>query len=120
MAYYKFNPKNHICSLVWTGFCLYSGISNGSLLSTIATPTFFGVPAIFVGINMREKSEANMRKKVVNLIKDQQMVTVSQIANLLNISGSEARQLLNQLYKEERIDMRNHGSDMAVVYTPIN
>ena len=90
------NPKNHICSLAWTGFCLYSGINNSNLLSAVAMPTFLGVPTILVGVNIRE------------------------IANLFNISGSEARQLLNQLYQEERIDMRNHGSDMAIVYTPIN
>ena len=120
MTYYKFNPKNHICSLAWTGFCLYNGINNGNLFSAISTPAFLGVPTIFVGINMREKSERDKRKRVVNLIKDKQMVTVSQIANVLDISGSSARELLNNLYKEERIDMRNHGNDMAIVYTPID
>ena len=120
MAYYKFNPKNHICSLAWTGLCLFSGIDSGSLFSTISTPAFLGVPTIFVGINMREKSERDKRRRIVNLIKDKQTVTVSQIANVLDIPGSEARQLLNNLYKEERIDMRNHGNDMAVIYTPID
>ena len=120
MAYYKFNPKNHICSLVWTGFCLYSGVNDGNLLSAIAMPTFLGVPTVMVGINMREKSERDKRRRIVNLIQDKQMVTVGQVANLLNISGNEARELLSELYKEERIDMRNRDSDMAVVYTPIN
>ena len=120
MTYYKFNPKNHICSLVWTGFCLYSGIDNGNLLSAIAMPTFLGVPTVVVGINMREKSEREKRKRVVNLIRDKQMVTVGQVANVLNISGNEARELLSELYKEERIDMRNRDSDMTVVYIPIN
>ena len=120
MAYYKFNPKNHICSLAWTGLCLFSGLGNGNLFTAITTPAFLGVPTVFVGINMREKSERDKRRRVVNLIKDKQMVTVSQIANILAISGSEARELLNNLYKEERINMRNHGDDMAVVYTPID
>ena len=120
MAYYKFNPKNHICSLVWTTFCLYSGIDDGNLLSAIAMPTILGVPTVVVGINMREKSERDKRRRIVNLIRDKQMITVGEVANLLNIPGTEARELLSELYKEERINMINRDSDMAVVYTPIN
>ncbi len=120
MAYYKFHPKNHICSLTWTVFCLYVGISEGdSILDAIGIPIFMGVPTVFVGIGIREKSRQTKLQKVVELINEQQTTTVGQAANVLNISGDEARELLSILYKEERIDMSNRDGDMTVIFTPI-
>ena len=120
MGYYKFNPRNHICSLVWTGFCLFSGFNSGSLLNAIAIPTFLGAPTILVGVNNRERLEARKRKTIINFIQEKQMVTCGEVANFLNIPGEEAKQILSQLYREERIMMSNRPGDMTVIYTPIN
>lgn len=120
MGYYKFNPRNHVCSLAWTGFCLWNGFSSGSLLNTIAIPTFLGAPTILVGVNRREQLERQKRKIIVNLIQEKQAVTAGEVANLLNTTGEETRQILSQLYREERIGMSNRAGDMTVVYTSIN
>ena len=119
MGYYKFNPKNHICSLVWTGIVLVSQIDSGNnIIETVLTTGFMGLPTVFVGINIRERAENKKRNKIVNHINTQKAVTVSQIANLLELSGQESRDILNSLVKEERIEMTNRSTDMAVVYIP--
>ena len=120
MGYYKFNPRNHICSLAWTGFCLLNGLSSGSLKSAIAIPTFLGAPTILVGVNRREKLEARKRKIIVNFIQEKQVVTSGEVANFLNIPGEEAKQILSQLYREQRIMISNRAGDMSVIYTPID
>lgn len=120
MGYYKFNPRNHICSLTWTGFCLLNGFGSGNLLNAIAIPTFLGAPTILVGVNRREKLEAQKRRIIVNFIQEKQVVTSGEVANFLNIPGEEAKQILSQLYREERIMMSNRAGDMTVVYTPLN
>ena len=120
MGYYKFNPRNHICSLAWTGFCLFSGFNSGSLLDAIALPTFLGAPTVLVGVNRRERLEAQKRKIIINFIREKQAVTCGEVANFLNIPGEEAKQILSQLYRGERIAIGNRAGDMTVVYTPIN
>ena len=117
MGYYKFNPKNHICSLVWTGIVLVSQLESGSnLMENIFTTSLMGLPTVFIGINIRERSEKAKRNKIVKYIDKNKEVTVSQIANWLSLSGQEAREILNSLVREERIDMTNRSNDMAVVY----
>ena len=120
MGYYKFNPRNHICSLAWTGFCLLNGFTSGSLLNAIAIPTFFGAPTILVGVNKREKLEAQKRRMIINFIQEKHTVTSGEVANFLNMPGEEAKQILSQLYREERIKISNRPGDMSVVYTPLN
>ena len=71
------------------------------------------------GVNIREQSERRKRLRIIKIITERQMLTVSQTANLLDISASEAKALLNGLYRESRISINNRSEDMAVVYTPI-
>lgn len=119
MGYYQFNPKNHICSLAWTGIVLASQIDTGnSPIEIVLATSVLGMPTVFVGINIREKAEQEIRTTIVNHVNKNKEVTTSQIANLLNLSGQQARDLLNSLVKEERIEMTNRSEDMAVVYTP--
>ena len=119
MGYYKFNPKNHICSLAWTGIVLAGQLnSDNSFIDKILAVSCVGASTVFVGINIREKEEKKIRNRVVNYINENKQVTVGQIANYFNLSGQEVRDILNSLVKEERIDVTNRSSDMAVVYIP--
>lgn len=121
MGYYKFNPRNHICSLVWTGIVLISQLdTDNSLIEKVLTTGFMGVSTVFVGINIREREEKKIRKKIVDYINKNKQVTVGQIANSINLSGQEARDILNSLVKEERIEITNRSSDMAVVYVSVS
>ena len=116
MAYYKFNPRNHICSLVWTLFLLITVTKETKLINGISCAVLFGVPTIVAGINLREKTERDRRRQLTKMIIEKQMLTVSQAANMLDIPASEAQLLLSQLYRESRIDIGNRSDDMAVVY----
>ena len=120
MSYYKFNPRNHICSLVWTGFCLVSGSANPDInfIKSTFTSAVIGLPTVFVGINIREKQEKKKRNEIVTYINTQKEVTVNQIINLLDLSGFEANEILTSLVQEDRIEVTNRESDMKVVYTP--
>lgn len=119
MGYYKFDPKNHICSLVWTGIVLVSQLdADNGFINKVLTTGFMGVSTVFVGINMREKEEKKIREKIVNYINQNRQATVGQLANTMNRSGQEIRNILDSLVKEERIDVTNRSSDMAVVYIP--
>lgn len=117
MAYYKFNPKNHLCSLVWTLFLLITITKETKIVNGITCAALFGVPTIVAGINLREKSERHKRRQIIEVITEQQMLTVTQTANILDISASEARVLLSQLHREARVEIGNRSEDMAVVYT---
>lgn len=117
MAYYKFNPKNHICSLVWTLFLLVTVTKETKLINGITCAALFGLPTVAVGINRRETARRDRQKQIIEAIAQQQMLTVTQTANILNISVSEARVLLGQLYRESRIEIGNRREDMAVIYT---
>lgn len=116
MTYYKFNPRNHICSLVWTLLLLITVTKETKLINGITCTALFGVPTIVAGINRREKAERDRRQQIIKIITEKQMLTVSQTANLLNIPASEAKVLLRQLHQESRIEVGNRSDDMAVVY----
>ena len=118
MTYYKFNPRNHICSLVWTLFLLITVTKETKLINGVTCGVLFGVPTIVAGINLREKTERDRRRQITKMITENQMLTVSQAANMLDIPASEAQLLLSQLYRESRIDIGNRSEDMAVVYIP--
>ena len=116
MTYYKFNPRNHICSLVWTLLLLITVTKETKLINGLTCTVLFGVPTIVAGINRREKAERDRRQQIIKIITEKQMLTVSQTANLLNIPTSEAKALLRRLHHESRIDLSNRSEDMAVVY----
>ena len=120
MAYYKFNPRNHICSLVWTVFLLITVTKETKPINGITCAALFGLPTIVAGINLREKAERNKRSQIIKMITEKQMLTASQTANILDIPASEAQTLLSQLYRESRINVSNRSEDMAVVYIPMN
>ena len=118
MWHYKFNPRNHICSIVWTLFLLITVTKETKLTNGIICAGLFGVPTIVAGINLREKTERLKHRRLIRMITEKQMLTVSQAANILDISAPEAQVILSQLYREERIDIGNRSDDMAVVYLP--
>ncbi len=120
MAHYKFNPKNHICSLVWTIFLLITVTKETKLINGIACAALFGIPTVAAGINLREKAEREKRSQIIQSIGEKQMLTVSQTANILDVPATEAEVLLIQLCQESRIEVANRSGDMAVVYVPIN
>lgn len=117
MAYYKFNPKNHLCSLVWTLFLLITVSKETKIVNGITCAALFGVPTIVAGINLREKAERHKRREIIKMITEKQMLTITQAANILDISASEAQILLTQLHREARIEIGNRNEDLAVVYT---
>ena len=117
MTHYKFNPKNHLCSLVWTLFLLITVTKETKIVNGITCAALFGVPTIVAGINLREKAERHKRREIIKMITEQQMLTVAQTANILDISASEAQILLTQLHREARIEIGNRSEDLAVVYT---
>ena len=119
MSHYKFNPKNHLCSLVWTIFLLITVTKETKLSNGITVAALFGVPTVVAGINLQEKAERQKRLQIVRIITQRQMLTVTQTANILDISVNEAQALLNGLYRESRIDLDNRSEDMAIVYTSI-
>ena len=118
MTYYKFNPRNHICSLVWTLLLFITVTKETKLINGLSCTVLFGVPTIVAGINRREKDERDRRQQIIKIITEKQMLTVSQAANVLDIPAVEAQVLLSQLYREARIDLGNRSDDMAVVYLP--
>ena len=120
MAHYRFKPRNHLCSLVWTVFLLVTVTKETRLINGITCAALFGIPTVVAGINLREKAERAKRRRIISTIAARQMLTASQTANILDISASEAQQLLSQLYRESRIDVSNRSQDMAVVYIPRN
>ncbi|MBE9047553.1 hypothetical protein IQ255_24645 [Pleurocapsales cyanobacterium LEGE 10410] len=120
MAYYKFNPKNHICSLVWTLLLLITVTKETKLINGITCAALFGLPTIMAGINQREQAERNKQRQIIKMITEKQMLTATQTANLLDIPVNEAQVLLSQLYRESKINITNRSDDMAIVYTPIN
>ncbi|MEL6785811.1 MAG: hypothetical protein AAFO76_00085 [Cyanobacteria bacterium J06607_15] len=115
---YKFNPRNHLCSLVWTLFLLITVTKETKLINGITCAALFGLPTIVAGINLREKAERDRRRRIIRMITEKQMLTVGQAANILDIPASEAQMMLSQLYQESRIDIGNRSDDMAVVYLP--
>ena len=88
------------------------------LINGVTCAALFGVPTIVAGINLREKAERLNRKRIIRMITEKQMLTVSQAANILDIPAQEAQILLSQLYRESIIDIGNRSDDMAVVYLP--
>ena len=118
MLHYKFNPRNHICSLVWTLFLLITVTKETKLINGVTSAALFGLPTIVAGINLREKAERLKRRRLIRMITEKQMLTVSQAANILDIPAPEAQAILSQLYREARIDVGNRSDDMAVVYLP--
>jgi hypothetical protein len=118
MLYYKFNPRNHLCSLVWTFFLLITITKATKLINGVTCATLFGFPTIVAGINLREKAERHNRRRIIKIITEKQMLTVGQAANILDVPAKEAEMLLRQLYRESRIDLGNRSDDMAVVYLP--
>ncbi len=90
MTYYKFNPRNHICSLVWTVFLLITITKQTKPINGITCAALFGLPTIAAGINLREKAERNKRSQIIKMITEKQMLTASQTANILDILASEA------------------------------
>lgn len=120
MSLYKFNPRNHLCSLTWTIFLLITVTKETKLINGITCAALFGVPTVVAGVNIKEQSERGKRLQIIKIITERQILTVSQTANLLDISASEAKALLNELYRESRIGIDNRSEDMAIVYTPIN
>jgi hypothetical protein len=118
MLHYKFNPRNHLCSLVWTLFLLITVTKETKLINGVTCAALFGLPTIAAGINLREKAECDRRRRIIKIITEKQMLTVSQAANILDVPAQEAEVLLRQLYQESRIDLGNRSDDMAVVYLP--
>lgn len=120
MVHYKFTPRNHLCSLVWTALLLISVTKETKLINGITCAALFGIPTIVAGINLREKAEQDKRSQITKIITEAQMLTASQAANILNIPVNEAELILSQLYRESRINVGNRSGDMAVVYIPMN
>ena len=120
MAHYKFNPRNHICSLVWTVFLLITVTKETKLINGVTCAALFGVPTIVAGMNWREKAEREKRSQIIQTITRQRMLTVSQTANILDIPVNEAQLLLTSLHRESRISVSNRSEDMTVVYIPMN
>ena len=120
MAHYKFNPRNHLCSLVWTIFLLITVTKETKLINGITCAALFGVPTVITGINLREKAEREKRLQIIQTITEQQMLTVSQTANILDVPADEAQILLSQLYRESKISVSNRSEDMTVIYVPAN
>jgi len=120
MVLYQFNPRNHLCSLVWTTLLLISVTKETKLINGISCAALFGVPTIVAGINLREKAEREKRSQIIRMIIEKQMLTASQVANILDISANEAELILSQLCRESRINIGNRSEDMAVVYIPMN
>ena len=120
MSLYKFKPRNHICSLVWTALLLISVTKDTKLINGVTCATLFGAPTILAGINLREKAEQNKRSQIIKMIIEKQMLTVSQAANVLDVPVNEAELILSQLCQESRINVSNRSEDMAVVYIPMN
>ena len=120
MAHYKFNPRNHICSLVWTVFLLITVTKETKLINGVTCAALFGIPTVIAGINLREKTEREKRSQIIQAITKQQMLTASQAANILDIPANEAQVLLSQLYRESRINVSNRSGDLTVVYIPQN
>jgi len=120
MTLYKFNPRNHLCSLVWTVLLLISVTKETKLINGITCATLFGAPTIMAGINLREKAERDKRSQIIRMIMEKQMLTANQAANILDIPVNEAELILSQLCRESRIDVGNRSEDMAVVYIPMN
>jgi predicted transcriptional regulator len=118
MLYYKFNPRNHLCSLVWTFFLLITVTQETKLINGVTCSALFGFPTIMAGINLREKAERHKRRRIIKIITERQMLTVAQAANILDVPAQEAQALLRQLYRESRIELGNRSEDMAVVYLP--
>ena len=118
MTYYRFNPRNHLMSIVWTVFLLVTVTKETRFANGFTCATLFGVPTIVAGINLREKAERHRRRQIITMITAKQMLTASQTANILDIPKHEAQQLLSKLYQESRIDVSNRSKDMAVVYIP--
>ena len=119
MSYYKFNPKNHLCSLVWTIFLLITVTKETKLSNGVTVAALFGVPTVVAGISLQEKVERQKRLQIIKIITERQMLTVTQTANMLDIPINEAQLLLNGLYRESKIALDNRSEDMAVVYTLI-
>lgn len=119
MSYYKFNPKNHLCSLVWTIFLLVTVTKETKLSNGITVATLFGIPTVVAGINLQAKAKHQKRLQIIKIITERQMLTVTQTANILDIPVNEAQALLNGLYRESRINLDNRSEDMAIVYTSI-
>ncbi|MEM8829567.1 MAG: hypothetical protein AAGE96_09460 [Cyanobacteria bacterium P01_G01_bin.19] len=120
MAHYRFNPRNHICSLVWTVFLLITVTKETKLINGITCAALFGIPTVIAGMNLREKAEREKRLQIIQTITDQQMLTVSETANILDVPAEEAQILLTQLHRESRISVSNRSEDMTVVYVPAN
>ena len=116
MAYYKFNPKNHICSLAWTLLLLVTVAKETKLINGVTCAALFGFPTLVAGINRREQTERNKRKQIIRMITEKHMLTATQTANMLDIPVNEAQVLLDRLYRESRINIGNRSDDMAVVY----
>ncbi|MEL6930666.1 MAG: hypothetical protein AAFO95_18825, partial [Cyanobacteria bacterium J06600_6] len=87
-------------------------------INGVTSAVLFGVPTIVAGINLREKAERLSRRRIIRMITEKQMLTVSQAANILDIPAPEAQAILSQLYREARIEIGNRSDDMAVVYLP--
>jgi hypothetical protein len=119
MLHYKFAPRNHLCSLVWTLFLLISVTKETKLINGVTCTVLFGLPTILAGINLREKAERDNRRQIIKIITEKQMLTVGQAANILDLPVRETEMLLRQLYQESRIDLGNRSDDMAVVYLPL-
>ena len=120
MAHYKFNPRNHLCSLVWTVLLLIAVTKETKLINGLTCAGLFGLPTVVAGINLREKAAREKRLQIVRAITEKHSLTASQTANMLNIPASEARVLLSQLYRESRIGIGNREEDMTVVYIPVD
>ena len=119
MSYYKFNPKNHLCSLVWTIFLLVTVTKETKLSNGITVAVLFGIPTVVAGVNLQSKIEHQKRLQIIKIITERQMLTVTQTANILDVPVSEAQVLLDRLYRESRINLDNRSEDMAIVYTSI-
>jgi hypothetical protein len=119
MLQYKFKPRNHLCSLVWTLFLLITVTKETKLINGVTCAALFGLPTIVAGINLREKAECDRRRQIIRMVTEKQMLTVGQAANILDLPLQETEVLLKQLYQESRIDLGNRSDDMAVVYLPL-